>query len=104
MDPDIRTDEIITRQADDGILAGITRQTLIRLIEREGYKLTLRAFTVEEAKAAKEAFFTSATAMVKPVTSIDGDSVGNGAPGEITCQLIDLYFDHMHDTRDRYGH
>ena len=96
-------DEIITRQTDNRILAGITRQTLIRLIEREHYKLTLRAFTVEEAKAAKEAFFTSATAIVKPVTSIDGYSVGNGAPGEITCQLIDLYFEHMHQIRDRYG-
>ena len=96
--------EIITRQADDGILAGITRQTLIRLIEREGYKLTLRAFTIEEAKAAKEAFFTSATAMVKPVISIDGDSIGKGVPGKITCKLIDLYFNHMHDTRDHYGH
>ena len=96
--------EIITRQADDRILAGITRHTLIRLIEREGYKLSLRAFTLEEAKAAKEAFFTSATAIVKPVTSIDGDSIGNGVPGEITCQLIDLYFNHMHQTRDQIGH
>ncbi len=96
--------EIITRQTDDGILAGITRKILIRLIKREGYKLTLRAFTVEEAKAAKEAFFTSATSIVKPVTSIDGNSIGNGVPGEITCQLIDLYFDHMHQTRDYHGH
>ncbi len=96
--------EIITRQTDDRILPGITRHTLIRLIEQEGYKLSLRAFTVGEAKAAKEAFFTSATAIVKPVTSIDGDSIGNGVPGEITCQLIDLYFNHMYQTRDHYGH
>ena len=96
--------EIITRQADNRILAGITRHTLIRLIEGKGYKLSFRAFTVEEAKAAKEAFFTSATAIVKPVISIDGDSIGNGAPGEITCQLIDLYFNHMRQTRDHYGH
>ena len=96
--------EIITRQADDKILAGITRHTLMRLIQREGYKLSLRAFSVEEAKIAKEAFFTSSTAMVKPVTSIDGDCIGNGVPGEITCQLIDLYFNHMHQTQDHYGH
>ena len=102
MDPDIkqRNHHKANRYR---ILAGITRQTLIRLIEREGYKLTLRAFTVEEAKAAKEAFFTSATAIVKPVTSIDGDSVGNGAQ-ENHLQLIDLYFDHMHQIRDHYGH
>ena len=60
--------------------------------------------SISEAKAAKEAFFTSATAIVKPVTSIDGDRIGKGVPGEITCKLIDLYFNHMHDTRDHYGH
>ena len=95
--------EIITRQADNGILSGITRHTLIQLIEKAAYKLSLRPFTVDEAKSAKEAFFSSSTATVKPVISIDGVSVGNGVPGEITCQLIDLYYQQMHQASSQNG-
>ncbi len=87
--------EIITRQTDDKILAGITRNTVLKLIGREGLKVSLRPFTVEEAKAAKEAFFTSSTATVKPATKIDGASIGNGEVGEVTCRLIGAYYDHM---------
>jgi len=87
--------EIITRQADDRILAGITRKTILNLIEQEGLKVSLRPFTLEEAKGAKEAFFTSSTATIKPTVKIDEASIGNGTAGEITCRLIDAYYAHM---------
>ena len=46
-----------------------------------------RPFTVAEAKAAREAFVTSATNIVMPVVAIDGQPVGNGAPGLLTQRL-----------------
>ena len=78
---------LVTRQIDSAILRGVTRTTLIDLLEREGLKLVERPFTVAEAKAAREAFVTSATNIVMPVVSIDGQPIGNGAPGLLTLKL-----------------
>ncbi|MHC5653605.1 D-amino-acid transaminase [Stappia sp.] len=78
---------LVTRPATPGILKGITRQVVLDMIERKGLKLEERAFSVEEAKAAKEAFITAATTLVMPVVRIDGASVGNGHPGEISREL-----------------
>jgi D-alanine transaminase len=78
---------LITRAADTAILRGITRTTLIDVLKREGLELVERPFTVSEAKAAREAFITSATNIVMPVVAIDGQPVGNGAPGLLTQRL-----------------
>ena len=52
----------------------------------------IRPFTVEEAKAAREAFITSATNHVMPVVRIDGAPIGNGAPGLTSQKLRNLYY------------
>ncbi len=74
------------RSASD-ILPGITRSVVIDLIKAQGLAFEERAFTVEEAYAAREAFVTSASQIVQPVVSIDGRPVGNGAPGLIASAL-----------------
>jgi D-alanine transaminase len=78
---------LVTRQVDNAILRGVTRTTLIDLLKREKVELVERPFTVAEAKAAREAFITSATNIVMPVVRIDGQSIGNGAPGLLTSRL-----------------
>ncbi|MGE3065172.1 MAG: D-amino-acid transaminase [Hyphomicrobiaceae bacterium] len=82
-----REGRLITRHADRAILNGITRRTLMDLLAREGLELVERPFTVAEAKAAREAFVTSATNILMPVVRIDGQPVGNGAPGLLTLRL-----------------
>ena len=78
---------LVTRQVDQAILRGVTRTTLIDVLKREALELVERPFTVEEAKAAREAFITSATNIVMPVVSIDGQPIGNGAPGILSQRL-----------------
>ena len=78
---------LITRPAGTDILRGVTRTTLIDLIEREGLSLEERAFTVAEAQAAREAFITSAGNIVMPVIRVDDAQIGNGAPGLLTLRL-----------------
>ena len=78
---------LITRQADEGILRGITRDVLIELAARRGLVVVERAFTVAEAYAAREAFVTSATNLVMPVVRIDGRAIGNGHPGSFAVDL-----------------
>lgn len=82
---------LITRSADRGILRGITRSVIIDLLEREGLELAERAFTVDEAKRAREAFVTSATKQAMPVVRIDGQAIGNGRPGSIVARLRSVY-------------
>lgn len=83
--------ELITRNADQGILNGITRLTLLKLAKREGLRFVERPFSVEEAKAAREAFVSSATSFVTPVTQIDDTVIGNGKAGSLGLKLRDTY-------------
>jgi D-alanine transaminase len=83
--------EVLTRQADTGILNGVTRLGLIGLLKREGLTLVERPFSVAEAKAAREAFLTSTTNFVLPVVAIDGAPIGNGYPGSLVRRLRAVY-------------
>jgi D-alanine transaminase len=78
---------LITRAVDHRILRGVTRTTLIDVLKNEGIELVERPFTVDEARAAREAFITSATNIVMAVVRIDGHAIGNGAPGLLTQRL-----------------
>jgi D-alanine transaminase len=82
-----RDGEVVTRPADNGILRGITRTVLVDVIAAQGLRLVERPFTVEEAYGAREAFVTSASQIVMPVTRIDGRPVANGAPGLVATAL-----------------
>jgi len=85
---------VVTRAADHAILNGVTRLALIDIIRREGYGFAERPFTVQEAKAAREAFLTSTTSDVLPVVSIDGAIVANGVPGSLSRALRAAYISH----------
>ena len=52
-----------------------------------------RPFTIEEAKDADEAFFTSASAFVMPVVEIDGATIGTGTPGDVAGRLREIYLE-----------
>ncbi len=83
--------KVITRPLSNLILPGIRRRTLLEIAEHAGIEFEERPFTVAEALAADEAFISSATTIVMPVVSIDGQPIADGAPGPITQQLRTLY-------------
>jgi D-alanine transaminase len=87
-------DSVITRAADHAILNGVTRAAILDIIQREGYRLVERPFTVAEARAAREAFLTSTTADLLPVVRIDGAPVADGKPGPLSRKLREAYFHH----------
>ena len=89
-----RDGTLITRQLGPDILSGITRSVVIDVIKAKGLAFEERAFTVEEAHAAREAFITSASQIVLPVVSIDGRAVGNGTPGQVAAALRREYHRH----------
>lgn len=84
-------DRIVTRPLSTALLPGITRLAVMRLAGEEGLTVEERLFSVEEAKAASEAFYTSASAFVMPVVRIDGSTIADGRPGPLTRRLRALY-------------
>ena len=86
-----RDGELITRPLDHGILAGVTRATVMDAIETLALLLNERAFSVSEALDASEAFITSASGTVMPVVRINGQPIGTGQPGPKTQILRDKF-------------
>ena len=84
---------LVTRPAENGILRGVTRTTLFDLAKKLSLRIEERAFSVDEAKRAREAFISAATTLVMPVVSIDGSIIANGSPGSIALSLRDAFFD-----------
>ncbi|WP_413729407.1 D-amino-acid transaminase [Sodalis sp. RH22] len=84
---------LVTRPLSNDILHGITRRSLLMLAETHAIPFEERAFSVEEAYAAREAFISSATTFIWPVIGIDGRTVGDGVPGPVTRALRAIYVD-----------
>jgi D-alanine transaminase len=83
---------LVTRNLSQNILAGVTRLGVLNALAREGFNaIEERSFTVEEARAAREAFVTSASGGVLPVVSIDGRPIADGRPGATTRRIHALY-------------
>jgi D-alanine transaminase len=78
---------IVTRPADRAILRGITRTVVLEAIKAQELAIEERAFTLEEAYAAREAFVTAASQIVLPVVRIDGRLIGDGKPGPVATAL-----------------
>ena len=77
-------------------LEGITRDTVIRLIDEADLDLVEKRITRDEVYVADEAFFTGTAAEVTPIRELDGRSIGNGGRGPVTEQLQASYFDCVH--------
>ena len=82
---------IITKNPDNLILCGITRNRLIELAKKDGLKVEERGFSVAEMLEAKEVFLTSTTLILRPVVEIDGKVIGSGKAGEVATKLRRLY-------------
>lgn len=91
----VKDGKIITRHLGNEILHGITRAAVLRFAEEAQMQVEERLFTVEEAKAADEAFVTSASSFVMPVVEIDGVALGVGAPGSVAMRLREIYIEEM---------
>ncbi|WLD97190.1 D-amino-acid transaminase [Agrobacterium leguminum] len=82
---------LVTRELSNALLHGITRGSILDLAQGAGIAVEQRAFTVDEAKDAAEAFITSATNFAMPVVKIDEAIIGDGKPGPVSKTLRELY-------------
>lgn len=85
---------LLTRALSNGILRGVTRDRLIGIAAEEGIAVVEQAFSVAAAKAAREAFVTSATSFLTPVVQIDDTIIADGKPGPLSRRLQGWYLDY----------
>jgi branched-subunit amino acid aminotransferase/4-amino-4-deoxychorismate lyase len=78
---------LCTPALDLGILAGVTRDSLLAAAESQGRPVLEDAFPIERVLAAEEVFTSSSVREVMPVTSIDGQQIGDGTPGPVAAEM-----------------
>jgi D-alanine transaminase len=93
-----RDGAIISRGHSHATLPGCTHLALRQLAAERDIRIEERAFSLEEAHEAAEAFLTSASSFVTPIIAIDGRPVGTGKPGPLALRLRELYIAHARAT------
>ena len=87
----VKGGRVRTPTLESGILAGITRDLLMREMPRAGLAAEEAELPLEALLSADEAFLTSTIRGVAPVTRVDGKPVGEGRPGPVTRRVAALY-------------
>ena len=82
---------IYTAPKDEKVLPGITREVVIDIAQANNIPLVEQAVTAQQLKEADEVWISSSTKEVVPITTLDGDAVGNGRPGSVWKKMDTLY-------------
>ena len=99
----VRDNKIMTPPLGASVLAGITRDTILRLARDLGYEIVETLVPREALYIADEVFFTGTAAEVTPVRSIDRITIGAGKRGPVTERIQKEYFAYIAgETPDRY--
>ena len=93
----VRDGQVRTPTIVDGVLEGVTRQTIIDLCARMSIPCAERSIQAYDLYTADECFLTGTGAEVVPVTKIDGRTVGSGEPGPITRRLIEAFHKYVRE-------
>lgn len=91
----VKDQVIYTHPSTHEILSGIARSVTVEIAQKRGYKVSETPFNVSTMMGADEAFLTGTTTNILPVVTIDGHSIGNGKPGDITLELLEGFIQHI---------
>ena len=94
---------IYTPPLGASILAGITRNSAIRIARDFGYEVNESLIPREFLYTADEVFFTGSAAEITPIATVDRIPVGEGKRGPITEKLQKKFFDIVENGNDPYG-
>ncbi len=82
---------VCTPTTSDGILEGITRDTILELCRKLNIPCMEKTLQRHDLYIADECFLTGTGAEVVPVTGIDGRVIGSGEPGPVTRKLLEAF-------------
>ena len=81
------------RTPDEGVLEGMTRRTTLELCDLLEIPWRYGIFSADEVRnSATELFMTTTAGGIIPVTTLDGEPVGDGKPGPVTRRLSEAYW------------
>jgi len=92
----VRDGVAMTPANDAGLLKGLTRDFLFEVGQDAGVEVRYETLMPADLQTADEAFITSTTRELSPVTQIDDRPVGNGKPGPVTRKLLEAYRQRAH--------
>jgi len=99
----LRKGRLITPSVTDNILEGITRDSIMELAAHElGLEIVERPIARSELYVCDELLLTGTAVGVAPVVRVDHRPVANGAVGDVTRRLRQLYFDATHGNLSEY--
>jgi branched-chain amino acid aminotransferase len=84
------------------ILPGVTRASVIQIATDLGYEVDEMPLTVQEFKAADEAFFTGTAAEITAIRQLDDAIIGNGKIGPVTAKIQKEFYDIVEGRNERY--
>ena len=87
----VKDGQVLTAPTDHMILPGISRDVVVQLLNENNIPLKETAATEEQLNNADEVWITSSTKECMPVTTLNGQPVGNGQPGELWQKVYDLF-------------
>ena len=87
----VRGGVALTPASEAGLLEGLTRSFLFEVGQEIGVEVRGETLFPKDLESADEAFITSTTREISPVTRIDDRVVGAGRPGPVTLRLLDGY-------------
>ena len=87
----VRDGVVLTPPSEAGLLEGITRGFIFEVGKSAGLEVRDQVLYPADLATADEAFITSTTRELSPVTSIDGKPVGSGKVGQVTEALLAAY-------------
>jgi len=90
----VKDGKVITPPTSTGALRGITRNAVMKLVEKLGYTMIERNITPNDLFTADEVFLTGTAAEIAPVRDVNKRVIGDGKPGPITRRLL-LEFDKL---------
>ena len=88
----VKNNEIFTPPLSSSILDGITRDSVIKIAESQGYEVIEREIVREELYLADELFFSGTAVEITPIRSVDRINIGNGSRGLITQEIQKVFF------------
>ncbi len=91
-----------TPPLSSAVLAGITRDSVLRIAQDLGVAVKEEKFTRDSMYIADELFMTGTAAEVTPVREVDNRRIGKGEPGSVTKRIQEVFFRAVRGEEQKY--
>ena len=99
----VKDGKVFTPPQVASILDGITRKSVMQILEDNGYPVIERDIARSELYLADEIVMCGTAAEIVPVREVDDHPIGSGDPGEVTRLVQSAYEDAIYGRSPQYN-